>query len=158
MKNKFLGVALLALTLCGTGALSYAQGGPAEWGGHGGGFHGMATLLNLTSAQKQQIKTLAQAQRATNAPLHQQLQQIRLSMLNATASGAFNQATIQQLATQKAQIMAQLEVQRASLKSQIYNQVLTSQQKATVDQMRQNEIAQINEHIQNSSGAAPAQQ
>jgi hypothetical protein len=54
--------------------------------------------------------------------------------------------------------MAQLEVQRASLKSQIYNQVLTSQQKATVDQMRQNEIAQINEHIQNSSGAAPAQQ
>ena len=53
--------------------------------------------------------------------------------------------------------MAQLEVQHAQLKSQIYNQVLTSQQKATVDQMHQNEISQINERLQNSSTAAPAQ-
>ncbi len=155
MKNKFFGVALLALTLCGTGALAYAQG-PEGFGPHDG-FREMATLLNLTSAQKQEIKALEQAQRSANAPLHQQLEQIRLSMLNATAGGAFNQATITQLATQQAQIMAQLEVQHAQLKSQIYNQVLTSQQKATVDQMHQNEISQINERLQNSSTAAPAQ-
>ena len=35
MKTKFCGVALLALMLCGTGALSYAQG-PGGFGGHGG--------------------------------------------------------------------------------------------------------------------------
>ena len=158
MKTKFCGVALLALMLCGTGMLSYAQG-PGEWGG-GHGFGRMATALNLTPAQKQQIKTLAQAQKATTRPLMQQLAQIRVSMLNATAGGAFNQATVQALATQQAQIMAQLTVQRQALRSQIYNQVLTAQQKATADQLRQNEIAQINQHLQSATqaNAEPAEQ
>jgi protein CpxP len=149
MKTKFCGVALLALMLCGTGALSYAQG-PGGFGGHGGDEH-MAALLNLTSAQKQQIKTLRQAQRATVKPLFQQLEQLHVQMLNATANGAFNQTTIQSIATQEAQIMAQLAVQRESLKAQIYDQVLTSQQKATAETLRQNEITQINERLQNQS-------
>ncbi len=123
MKTKFCRVALLALMLCGTGMLSYAQGGGA-WGGHAGYFGHMATVLNLTPAQKQQIKTIMEAQSATTRPLMQQLTQNRASMLSTTASGAFNQTTVQSLATQQAQIMAQLTVQRASLESQIYNQVL----------------------------------
>ena len=150
MKTKFSSVALLALMLCGTGMLSYAQGGGA-WGGHAGYFGHMATVLNLTPAQKQQIKTIMEAQSATTRPLMQQLTQNRASMLSATASGAFNQATVQSLATQQAQIMAQLTVQRASLESQIYNQVLTAEQKATADQLRQNQIAQINQHLQTQS-------
>lgn len=159
MKTKFCGVALLALMLCGTGALSYAQG-PGAWGGHGGYMGHMSTLLNLTPAQKQQIKTLMQAQRATTRPLMQQLGQLRVQMLNATASGAFNQTTVQSIANQQAQIMAQLAVQRQSVQSQIYNTVLTTQQKATADQLRQNEITQINERLQKGSQAeteAPAQ-
>ncbi|MGB8889847.1 MAG: Spy/CpxP family protein refolding chaperone [Candidatus Korobacteraceae bacterium] len=157
MKTKFYGVALLALMLCSTGMLSYAQG-PGEWGGgHGFGFGRMATALNLTPAQKQEIKSMMEAQRATTRPLMQQLSQIRISMLNATASGAFNQTTVQSLATQQAQIMAQLTVQRESFKSQIYNKVLTSEQKATADQLRQNEISQINQRLQASSqSSAPA--
>jgi Spy/CpxP family protein refolding chaperone len=153
MKIKSFGVALLALMLCGTGALSYAQG-PGGFGGHGYEEH-MAALLNLTATQKQQIKTLKQAQRATIHPLMQQLGQLHIQMLNATANGAFNQTTIQSIATQEAQVMAQLAVQRESLKSQLYNQVLTTQQKATAEQLRQNEITQINEHLQGSSEAAP---
>ncbi|MGA2371530.1 MAG: Spy/CpxP family protein refolding chaperone [Candidatus Korobacteraceae bacterium] len=149
MKTKFCGVALLALMLCGTGALLYAQG-PGGFGGHGMDEH-MAALLNLTSAQKEQIKTLRQAQRAAVKPLFQQLEQLHVQMLNATANGAFNQTTIQSIATQEAQITAQLAVQRESLKSQIYNQVLTSQQKATAETLRQNEITQINERLQHQS-------
>jgi Spy/CpxP family protein refolding chaperone len=159
MKTKFCGVALLALMLCGTGALSYAQG-PGAWGGHGGYMGHMSTLLNLTTAQKQQIKTLMQAQRATTRPLMQQLGQLHVQMLNATASGAFNQTTVQSIATQEAQIQAQLAVQRQSVESQIYNTVLTTQQKATADQLRQNEIIQINERLQRGSQAeaeTPAQ-
>jgi len=154
MKMKFFGVALLALMLCGTGALSYAQG-PGGFGGHGGFDGHMAALLNLTPAQKAQIKTLREAQHATVKPLFQQLEQLHIQMLNATANGAFNQTTIQSIANQQAQVMAQLAVQRESLKSQIYNQVLTAQQKATAETLRQNEITQINERLQNSSQAAP---
>jgi Spy/CpxP family protein refolding chaperone len=153
MKAKLFGVAVLALMLSGMGVVSYAQG-PGAWGGHGGYMGKMSTLLNLTAAQKQQIKTLAQAERATMKPLMQQLGQLRVQMLTATASGAFNQATVQSIANQEAQIRAQLTVERESLQSQIYNQVLTQQQKTTADQLRQNEISQINEHLQNA--AAPS--
>ncbi len=111
----------------------------------------LAKELNLTDAQKAQIKTMAQAQRATVRPLMQQMAQNRLAMLNATASGAFDQAKVQAIANQQSQIMAQLAVQKASFRSQIYNQVLTADQKAKADQLRQNQISRINEHLQKLS-------
>jgi protein CpxP len=166
MKTKLWGVAiaLLALVLCGTAMLSYAQqndekGAAAAWAGHR--HEKMARLakeLNLTDAQKEQIKTMAQAQRTTMRPLFQQMAQNRLAMLNATASGAFDQVKVQAIANQQAQIMAQLAVQRAALRSQIYNQVLTADQKAKADQLRQNKIARINQRLEklSQSNAADA--
>ena len=161
MKTKFrsVAVALLALVMCGAATLSYAQEsnqnqGATAWGGHRHGHMGyLAKQLNLTDAQKAQIKTMIQAQRATLRPLMQQMAQNRLAMLNATASGAFDQAKVQAIATQQAQIMAQLAVQKASLHSQIYNQVLTAEQKAKADQLRQNQITRISEHLQKLSQA-----
>jgi len=161
MKTKFrsVAIALLALVMCGAATLSYAQEsnqnqGATAWGGHRHGHMGyLAKQLNLTDAQKAQIKTMMQAQRATLRPLMQQMAQNRLAMLNATASGAFDQAKVQAIATQQAQIMAQLAVQKASLHSQIYNQVLTAEQKAKADQLRQNQITRISEHLQKLSQA-----
>jgi periplasmic protein CpxP/Spy len=165
MKTKFrsVAIALMALMLCGAATLSFAQdnqtSGAAAWSGHRHGRMGyMAKELNLTDAQKAQIKTMMQAQRATLRPLMQQMAQNRLATLNATANGAFDQAKIQALATQRAQIMAQLEVQKASLRSQIYNQVLTADQKAKADQLRQNQIERINQRLQRfSQNAAETQ-
>lgn len=169
MKTKMwsVAVALLALVLCGTATLSYAQqseenaGGAAAWSGHRHGHMDyLARELNLTDAQKAQIKTMMQSQRTTLRPLMQQMGQNRLAMLNATAGGQFDQAKVQSIANQQAQIMAQLAVQKASLRSQIYNQVLTSDQKTKADQLRQNQIARINQHLQKlseSNSAATAQ-
>jgi len=160
MKTKFWGVAvaLLALVLCGTAMLGYAQqsdenGGASAWSGHrhGGHMGYMAKELNLTDAQKQQIKTMMQAQRTTMRPLMQQMAQNRLAMLNATASGAYDQAKVQAIAAQQAQIMSQLAVQKASLHSQIYHSVLTADQKAKADQMRQSQITRINQRLQKFS-------
>lgn len=152
MKTKFWSVALLALVLCGSlltvAAQSNDNAGPTAWGGHRHGHMGyMAKALNLTDAQKAQIKTIMQAQRATVRPLMLQMAQNHAAMLQATASGAFDQAKVQQLATQQSQIMAQLSVQRASTHSQIYNTVLTAEQKATADQLRQKQLTRINERI-----------
>jgi Spy/CpxP family protein refolding chaperone len=160
MKTKFwsVAIALLALVLCGTAMLSYAQqsdenAGASAWSGHqhGGHMGYLARELNLTDAQKQQIKTMMQAQRTTMRPLMQQMAQNRLAMLNATASGAFDQAKLQVIATQQSQLMAQLMVQKASIHSQIYNQVLTADQKAKADQLRQSQITRINERLQKLS-------
>jgi len=159
MKKKMwsVAVALLALVLCGAATLSYAQqseenGGGAAWSGHRHGHFGyLAHELNLTDAQKTQIKTMMQSQRATLRPLMQQMAQNRLAMLNATASGAFDQAKVQAIANQQAQLMSQLMVQKASLHSQIYNQVLTADQKTKADQLRQNQIARINQRLERLS-------
>ncbi|MFZ0312243.1 MAG: Spy/CpxP family protein refolding chaperone [Candidatus Korobacteraceae bacterium] len=156
MKTKFWGVAiaLLALVLCGTVMLAFAQqsdenGGASAWNGHrhGGHMGYLAKELNLTDAQKVQIKTIFQAQRTTMRPLMLQMEQNRQAMLTATASGAFDQAKVQTLATQQAQIISQLAVQKASVRSQIYNTVLTPEQKATADQLRQKQLTRLSQHI-----------
>jgi protein CpxP len=149
----------MTIVLCGAVALSYAQqaatnAGGEGWKGHRHGYMGrMARELNLTDAQKAQIKTMAQAQRATNRPLMQQMAQNRLALLNATSGGAFDQAKVEALANQQAQLMAQMQVQKAQLRSQIYNQVLTADQKTKADQLQQQKIARINEHMQKWSQA-----
>ena len=158
MKTKFwsVAVALLALVLCGTAVFSYAQqndaAGPSGWSGHRHGHMGfMARELNLTDAQKQQIKTMMQSQRASTRPLMQQLAENRQAMLTATASGAFDQAKVQAIANQQSQAMAQLMVQKASLQHQIYTQVLTADQRTQADQMRQKQLARIAQRLQKLS-------
>ena len=161
MKTKFwsVAIALLALVLCGTVMLSYAQQSDAQgasgWGGgHRHGHMGwMAKQLNLTDAQKAQIKSIMQANRATNRPLMQQMAQNRIAMLTATSNGAFDQAKVTALANQQAQLMAQMLVQKQSIQHQIYTQVLTPEQQATANQMRQNQITRINERLQKWSQA-----
>ena len=160
MKSKFITAALLAAALCTTGALAHAEdeGGPGGWGHHRGHFGYMSRELNLTPAQKEQIHTMMQAQRTANRPLMQQMEQNRAAILTATAGGAFNQATIQSLATKQAQLEVQLTVQRTELESKIYNSVLTTEQKATADQMRQKQLARIQQHLAapDTTDTAPA--
>ena len=108
----------------------------------------MFKALNLTDAQKAQVKSIMQANRATNRPLMQQMAQNRLAMLTATSNGAFDQAKVTALANQQAQLMAQMTVQKETIQHQIYTQVLTPEQRATADQMRQKQITRITEHLQ----------
>jgi periplasmic protein CpxP/Spy len=158
MKTKFsmFAVAMLAIVLCGAVMFSYAQetdnsSSPKPvWAGHrhGGEMGYMFKALNLTDAQKAQVKSIVQANRATNRPLMQQMAQTHLAILTATSNGAFDQAKVTALANQQAQLMAQMLVQKQSTQSQIYNQVLTPAQQATANQMRQKQITRINERLQ----------
>jgi Spy/CpxP family protein refolding chaperone len=148
-------VAMLAVALCGAVMISYAQqtdnSSPKPvWAGHrhGGPMGYMVKALNLTDAQKEQIKSIMEANRATNRPLMQQMAQNHLAMLAATSNGAFDQAKVSALAGQQAQLMAQMTVQRESIQHQIYTQVLTPEQRTTADEMRQKQINRINEHLQ----------
>ena len=155
MKTKYwmVALALALLVACGAAMLSFAQekAEAPEAGWHGHGQHHMARMareLNLTDAQKQQIKTMMQSQHASMRPLMQQLAENRKAMLAATANGAFDQAKVQAIANQQSQALAQLMVQRASLQHQIYNQVLTPDQRAKADQMRDKQMARIDQRLQ----------
>jgi len=148
-------LALVAAVACGTVAFSYAQNADATpgpgpgWHEHMKGHMGwMGKELNLTDAQKAQIKSMMQAQRSSMHPLMQQMAQTRLAMLQATSNGAFDQAKVTALANQQAQLQAQLTVQRESMQHQVYTQVLTADQRTKADQMRQQKISRMTEHMQ----------
>ena len=148
MKKWMVVVSLLALMACGTAMLSYAQG-PGPHGGFGGPGMGFALHeLNLTDAQKAQVKQIMQANHASMKTVMQQVEQNRLALLNATANGAYDAAKIQALATQQAQLEAVMIANRESVQHQIYTQVLTADQQAKAEQMRSNEINRITEHLQ----------
>jgi periplasmic protein CpxP/Spy len=155
-------VALLAVVCCGTVLIGYAQQTDSSpkpvWSGHRHGNHMayMAKALNLTDAQKEQVKSIMQANRTSTRSLMQQLAQNRVAMLTATSSGAFDQAKVTALANQQAPLMAQMMVQKESIQHQIYTQVLTPEQRTIADQMRQKQITRINERLQKMSQSGTA--
>ena len=151
-------VAMLALVLGGVAMLSYAQesatSNPAKsWHGRHGRMGYMARELNLTDAQKAQIKQIFQANKATGLPLMQQMAANKKAMLEATANGSYDQAKVQQLANQKAQLMSQLIVQKQAVRHQIYTQVLTQDQRAKAEELRAKQIARLDSRIQKLSQA-----
>jgi protein CpxP len=165
MKTKLMVIAsVMALLLCGATIVAYAQGpGPEGKGfggpGHGHGFGFMARELNLTDAQKAQIKTIMQSNKASMKTVATQMAQNRAAMLAATANGAYDPAKIQALASQQAQLEAVITVNREAIKHQIYTQVLTADQQAKAEQLRTQEIDRINQHLQKmatGTEAAPA--
>jgi len=163
MKTKWLVVAsMLALLLCGAVMVAYAQGpgpeGKAFRGGfgHGPGMGFWARELNLTDAQKAQIKTIMQANHATMKTVMQQMEQNRAAMLAATANGAYDPAKIQSLATQQAQLQAAMIMNREAVHHQIYTQVLTSEQQAKAEQLRTQQINRINQHLQRMANGTDA--
>jgi len=112
--------------------------------------------LNLTDAQKAQVKTIMQANHTSMKTLFQQMEQNRAALLAATANGAYDATKIQALAAQQAQLTAAMVVNREAVQHQIYTQVLTSDQQAKAEQLRTQEINRITEHLQKMAGGTDA--
>jgi|SRR6516164_6060683 Spy/CpxP family protein refolding chaperone len=157
MKKWMVVVGLTTLLVCGVAMMSYAQeaapgphaGFAGKMGhGRGPGFGFMLHELNLTDAQKAQVKELMKGNRTTMKPLMQQMEQNRLAMLNATANGAYDAAKVQALAAQQAQLTAAMIVNHQALQHQIYTQILTSEQQAKAEQLRAQQVTKITEHLQ----------
>ncbi|MFZ0705515.1 MAG: Spy/CpxP family protein refolding chaperone [Candidatus Korobacteraceae bacterium] len=160
MRSKFwmVAVAMLALIVGGVALLSYAQESATSttqeaWHGRHGRMAYMARELNLTDAQKAQIKQIFQANKATGLPLMQQMAANKKAMLEATANGSYDQAKIQQIANQQAQLMSQLMVQKQAIRHQIYTQVLTPDQRAKAEELRAQAISRIDSRMQKLSQA-----
>ena len=165
MRKLVVVLSVMALLMCGAAMVANAQGpggGPHKgWGGPGPGGHGMGMALrelNLTDAQKEQVKSIMKANHASMKTVMQQMQQNRAALLAATANGAYDAAKIQALANQQAQLQAAMIVNHEAIQHQIYTQVLSSEQQAKAEQLRTDAITRINERIQRmaSGTAAPA--
>ena len=86
----------------------------------------IAAALNLTDAQKSQMKSIFQEARQSSQPVRQQLKQTRQSMQAAVQAGDSNQ--IQQLSATEGTEMGQLAAIRASARAQMFKMLTPDQQ------------------------------
>ena len=105
-----------------------------------------ADRLNLTDAQQAQIKAVMQKEHPVLKPLFQQSHQIELQ-LRQLAEGSYDEAKVRALATQKAQIEAELSVQETRIHNELF-QVLTSEQQTQLKEMEATHEAHMQNHMQ----------
>jgi protein CpxP len=145
---------LIALTLAATAAVSQdAAVGPHHrqgFMGHEFGF--FADYLDLTDAQRAQMKQTLAAEKPALKPLMQQEEQSHQQMMQLIQSGNFDEAKAQSIATQESQTHIQLEVQKARIHSELY-QLLTADQKAKLAQFMAKHQQRMQQHMEDKSTA-----
>jgi len=100
-----------------------------------------ARNLDLSEAQKAQMKTIMQKERPAMKPLFDQLR-TNEQQLHQYEEGAYDEAKVRTLATQQAQIQSELTVQRTRVHSELF-QVLTAEQQAKMKEMEASRAARI---------------
>jgi Spy/CpxP family protein refolding chaperone len=132
--------ALSTLVLAGLLASSRADAQP------GPGFHGgrLFETLQLTNEQRAAIDELFAAKRENARSLHQRFQEQRELLRNAAQAQPFDEATVRFQAQELANLHAEMMVRRAALMSQV-SSVLTSEQKAKLQELREQRKAHFQE-------------
>ncbi|MDT7688159.1 MAG: motif family protein [Acidobacteriota bacterium] len=105
-------------------------------GGRGGEFSsGRFESLNLTDAQKEQMRQIAERYRATFKAQHERGGEERRGF-DPLSGGAFDEAAVRAAAQARANAQVEREVSQARMMHEMYN-VLTSEQKAQLATERQ---------------------
>jgi periplasmic protein CpxP/Spy len=136
VKSIKIGLAsVLAALLLAAAAFSQSGAGAPRGGGgflgHEFGF--FADYLDLTDAQRAQMKSTLAAEKPALKPLFEQEAQSRQQMMQLIQSPSFDEAKAQAIASQESQTHIQLEVQQARIHSELY-QLLTADQKTKLAQ------------------------
>lgn len=125
---------------------------------HGHGMHGgrmmgfPAHALNLTDAQKTQMKELMTKEKPTLSPLFKQMAGTQNQLRQLAMSDNFDEGKARELAAQQTQTMTELAVQKARVQSELYK-LLTPEQKTKLAEMMQAREQRFQQHSQE----APAQ-
>jgi protein CpxP len=106
--------------------------------GGGGGMHGGGRFerLNLTDAQREQMRQIAERYQATFRAQRGEWRGARRDRLDPLAGGAFDEAAVRAAAQARANAQVEREVAQARMMHEMYN-VLTSEQKAQLAAERQ---------------------
>ena len=110
-----------------------------EWRGHGprGGMEGgLFRNLDLTDAQKTQMKQIRENHSQTLRPLMEQIRAKRQEIHQAGQGGAFNESLVTQKLTEIAPLEAKLMGEQFKVHQEMLG-VLTAEQKAKLEQSRE---------------------
>lgn len=149
------------VTALGCAPLAFAQQAGHAWHGH---HHGMAMggqmydQLNLSDAQRTQIKQLTKKSFAEAKPQMQALRQARQAFESATPGTADYQTAAGNLAEAEADAARTRTANRANLRAQVY-QVLTPAQRTQLASLRAERQAKMQQwresRMQRGDAAAP---
>ena len=120
--------------------------------GTGHMMHFWAKYLDLTDAQKTQMKGIMEKERPTMKPLMQQVHQLD-QQLRQYVEGAYDDAKVQALVSQQAQTLVQAKVQETRIHNELY-QLLTPDQQAKMKEFEANRETRMQQHMQ----GAPSQE
>lgn len=133
---------------------------PPPMHGHGMGMggpegmeHFLAAKLNLTDEQKKEAVALLQKEHPIMQPLFQQDHQLDIQ-LRQYVEGSYDEAKVQALAAQKAQVQQQITIQQTRIHNEVY-QLLTPDQKAQLKQLEAERDAHIEQRMQHHAHAQP---
>ena len=127
---------------------------------HRGGMFGGPTVrmfarqLDLTEAQRTQMHQILAKEKPTMRPSMQQMAQTRYQIAQLELNGAFDESQVRPLATQQAQAMQDLIVQRARIESELI-QVLTPDQKTKLSQLLAQRQQRLTNHMQQQTPSGP---
>lgn len=139
MKKNFLSLALILFGALFVSSPALAQGpfGPPGEPRGGNPEHRLFEQLDLTDAQKEQIRAIREKERADSKPFIEQLGQLHQSMGELVFSDTFNESAVKSIIAQQGQVNASLGLIRAKAQFDVY-QVLTPEQKAKLKELLQN--------------------
>jgi len=103
--------------------------------------------LDLTDAQRAQVKAIMAKEKPTFQPLMLQMAQGHAQLRDLVINGGFDEAKVRELATQQSQTMTELTVQYARVGSEMV-QVLTPEQKTKLTQLISEHQQRMMNHIQ----------
>jgi len=126
--------------------------------GHGFGMEGhmlgfYAKQLDITDAQKAQMKEVLHKEHSTMKPLMQQMHQMD-QQLKQYVEGTYDEAKVQAIVAQQAQTLVQLKVQEARIHNELY-QMLTPDQQTKLKELEANREARRQQHMQSTPASAP---
>jgi periplasmic protein CpxP/Spy len=154
MKPGRMAAASAALVIVLFAGLALAQGmhGPHSHGDFfGGPMMGMfGDMLDLSDAQRAQIKQIYENAKPTLHPLREQEKKSHEALHQLITSGNFDQVKAQAIVNEETQVHAQLEMQHVLLASQAY-QVLTAEQKTKLNEIMAKHQQRTEQHMQEHS-------
>jgi Spy/CpxP family protein refolding chaperone len=110
------------------------------WSGQRWGHHGalgyVAHELNLSDAQRSQIKSMWQAERSAVASLVQELASESKEMDSATAQGNLDESKVQAIASRQGETITKLLIEKERFMSKIYSGVLNPEQRIKADELQ----------------------
>lgn len=145
------GGAYAGVAYAGQQAFGPPPGGRGLMGGPGMMMHMLGRQLGLTDAQRQQIKSIRQANRQTVGPLMKAARDAREALMDAARTNA-DDATLQQKANDLGTAESQLALANAKVQAQIFNQVLTPDQQQKALQLRDQMKTRMQNRMQRQKG------